>query len=84
MSTFIVGEMLAILPSSNASGAGIGFLNQSTWPRGITSLASIVYCVAVDEDANTYYGKRTNDDACCPKGYQVQWGLPKCIHRNET
>ena len=30
MSILMVEEMLAIFPSSKASGAGMGFLNQST------------------------------------------------------
>jgi len=33
MMIFIVGEMLAMFLYSKASGAGIGFLNQSTCPR---------------------------------------------------
>jgi hypothetical protein len=43
MSILMVGEMLAMLPSSNASGAGMGFLNQSMVPGGIKSLVSTVY-----------------------------------------
>jgi hypothetical protein len=34
------GEMLAMLPSLNASGAGMGFLNQSMVPGGIKYLVS--------------------------------------------
>jgi hypothetical protein len=40
MSILMVGEMLAKLPSSKASGAGMGLLNQSTVPEGIKSLVS--------------------------------------------
>jgi hypothetical protein len=40
MSILMVGEMLAKLPSSKASGAGMGLLNQSTVPAGIKSLVS--------------------------------------------
>jgi hypothetical protein len=43
MSILTMGEMLAMLSSSKASGAGIGFLNQSICPRGIKSLASIMH-----------------------------------------
>ena len=32
MSILMVGEMFTMFPSSKASGAGIGFLNQSTFP----------------------------------------------------
>jgi hypothetical protein len=38
-----VGEMLVMFPSSKASGAGIGLLNQFIYPDGIKSLVSIVY-----------------------------------------
>ena len=37
MSILMVGEMLARLPSSKASGAGMGLLNQSIGPDGIKS-----------------------------------------------
>jgi hypothetical protein len=40
MSILMVGEMLARLPSSKASGAGMGLLNQSIVPDGIKSLVS--------------------------------------------
>jgi hypothetical protein len=43
MSILIVGEIFSIFPSSKASGAGIGFLNQSTWPGGMKSLASMAH-----------------------------------------
>ena len=43
MSILMVGEMLAILPSSNALGAGMGFLNQSIVPDGIKYLVSTTY-----------------------------------------
>ena len=42
MSILMVGEILAILPSSKASGAGMGFLNQST-ALGMKSLVFIAY-----------------------------------------
>jgi hypothetical protein len=42
MSILMVGEMLAMLPSSKASGAGMGFLNQSIGLDGIKSLVSTV------------------------------------------
>ena len=42
MSILMVGEMLARLPSSKASGAGMGLLNQLIGPDGIKSLVSIV------------------------------------------
>ena len=32
MSILMVGEMLAMFPSSKVSGTGMGFLNQSTFP----------------------------------------------------
>jgi hypothetical protein len=41
MSILMVGEMLAMLPSSKALGAGMGLLNQSIIPEGIKSLVSI-------------------------------------------
>jgi hypothetical protein len=41
MSILMVGEMLARLPSSKESGAGIGLLNQSIGPDGINYLVSI-------------------------------------------
>jgi hypothetical protein len=37
MSILMVGEMLAMLPSSKASGEGMGFLNQLIGPDGIKS-----------------------------------------------
>jgi len=40
MSTLIAGEILAIFPSSKASGAGMGLLNQSTCPGGRKPLVS--------------------------------------------
>jgi hypothetical protein len=40
MSILMVGEMLARLPSSKASGAGMRLWNQSTVPKGIKSLVS--------------------------------------------
>jgi hypothetical protein len=43
ISILTVGEMLAILPSSKASGVGIGFLNQSICPDGIKYSDLIVY-----------------------------------------
>jgi hypothetical protein len=43
ISILTVGEMLAILPSSKASGVGIGLLNQSICPDGIKYLDSIAY-----------------------------------------
>ena len=39
MSILMVGEILAMFPSSKASGAGMGFLNQST-ALGMNSLVS--------------------------------------------
>jgi hypothetical protein len=42
MSILMVGEILAMLPSSNVSGVGIGFLNQSTWPEGMKYFSSMV------------------------------------------
>jgi hypothetical protein len=46
MSILIVGEMLAMFPSSKASGVGIGLLNQSICPEGIKSLVSIAHMEA--------------------------------------
>jgi hypothetical protein len=43
MSILMVREMLAMLPSSKASGAGMGLLNQSICPDGIKSLVSTAY-----------------------------------------
>jgi hypothetical protein len=43
---FMVGEILAMLPYSKASGAGIGLLNQSICPDGIKSLVSIAHTEA--------------------------------------
>jgi hypothetical protein len=40
MSILMVGEMLSMSPSSKASGAGMGFLNQSIGLDGIKSLVS--------------------------------------------
>ena len=42
MSILMVGEILAMFPSSKASGAGMGFLNQST-TLGMKSLVSTAY-----------------------------------------
>jgi hypothetical protein len=41
MSILIVGEILAMFPSSKEYGVGIGLLNQSICPEGIKSLVSI-------------------------------------------
>jgi hypothetical protein len=46
MSILTVGEILAMFPSSKASGAGIGLLNQSICPEGIKSLVSIAHMEA--------------------------------------
>jgi hypothetical protein len=46
MSILIVDEIFSIFPSSNVLGAGISFLNQCTWPRGMKSLASMVEIMA--------------------------------------
>jgi hypothetical protein len=43
ISSLMVGEMLAMLPSSKALGAGIGLLNQSICPDGRKSLVLIAY-----------------------------------------
>jgi hypothetical protein len=43
MSILTVGEILAMLPSSKASGAGIGLLNQSICPGGMKSLVLITH-----------------------------------------
>ena len=42
MSILMVGEILAMFPSLKASGAGMGFLNQST-ALGMKSLVSTAY-----------------------------------------
>jgi hypothetical protein len=47
MSIFIVGEMLAMLSSSKASGARIGLMNQSICPDGMKSLVSIAHMEAL-------------------------------------
>ena len=49
ISIWMIGEMLAMLPSSKASGAGIGSLNQSTL-GGRKSLDSTANWVAVLEE----------------------------------
>jgi hypothetical protein len=43
MSILTVEEMLVMLPSSKASRARIGLLNQSICPKGIKYLISIVH-----------------------------------------
>ena len=43
MLILMVGKMLAMFPSSKASGAGIGLLNQTIFPEGIKSLVSIAH-----------------------------------------
>jgi hypothetical protein len=43
MSILTMGKMLAMFSSSKASGARIGFLNQSICPGGIKSLVSIAH-----------------------------------------
>jgi hypothetical protein len=43
MSILIVGDMLAMFPSSKASGVGIRLLNQSICPKGIKSLVLITH-----------------------------------------
>jgi len=50
-------------PSSKASGVGMGFLNQSTLPWGIQSLASTVYWSEVVGGVNASCGKNRRDDA---------------------
>jgi hypothetical protein len=54
ISILTVGEMLAIFPSSKASGARIGLLNQSICLEGIKSLVLIMYmgtCLGVSKDS---------------------------------
>jgi hypothetical protein len=46
MLILMVGEMLAMLPSSKASWVGIGLLNQSICPEGIKSLVLIMHMEA--------------------------------------
>jgi hypothetical protein len=46
ISILTVGEMLAIFPSSKASGARIGLLNQSICPDGMKSFVSIAHMEA--------------------------------------
>jgi hypothetical protein len=55
ISILMVGEILAILPSSKALGAGIGFLNQSICPGGRKSLVSTVYMGFWWGGMTTYY-----------------------------
>jgi hypothetical protein len=43
ISILMLGEILAILPSSKASGVRIGLLNQSICPDGRKYLVSTVY-----------------------------------------
>jgi hypothetical protein len=43
ISILMVGEILAILPYSKVSGAGIGLLNQSICPDGRNSLVLAAY-----------------------------------------
>jgi hypothetical protein len=43
ISILMVGDILAIFPSSKVSGEGIGLLNQSICPDGIKYLVSIAY-----------------------------------------
>ena len=59
MSILMVGEMLAMLPSSKASGAGMGFLNQSIGPDGIKSLVSTVYMVCWLGGVKASYEKKS-------------------------
>ena len=46
MSILTVGKILAMFPSSKASGERIGLLNQSICPNGIKYLFSIAYMEA--------------------------------------
>jgi hypothetical protein len=50
ISILIVGEMLVMFPSSKASGAGIGLLNQSICSNGIKSLVSIAAYGGLEEE----------------------------------
>ena len=52
ISIWMVGEMLDKFPSSKASKAGMGFLNQSTCFGGKNYFDSMVYCCAIEEDVN--------------------------------
>jgi len=46
MLILIVGEILAMFPSSKESRVGIGLLNQSICPDGMKSLVSITHMEA--------------------------------------
>ena len=56
MLILMVGEMLAMFPSSKALGARIGFLNQSTFPW-------MKYLVSTENwsDCDTSYSGRKNE-----------------------
>lgn len=61
ISTLNGDDILDIFPSSNASRAGMGFLNQSTCIGGRTSFISIAQMLWYDTlgGENTFSGKKT-------------------------
>jgi hypothetical protein len=59
MSILMVGEMLAMLPSLNASGVGMGFLNQSIGPNGIKYLVSTTYTGFLLEGMRASCGRKS-------------------------
>jgi hypothetical protein len=59
MSTLTVGEILAMFPSSKASWAGIGLLNQSICPDEIKSLVSITHTEAWCRGSKASYERKS-------------------------
>jgi hypothetical protein len=59
ISILMVGEMLAILPSSKSSRAGMGLWNQSICPDGIKSLVSTAYMGCWLGGVKASYGKKS-------------------------
>jgi hypothetical protein len=59
ISILMVGEMLAMLPSSRESKVGMGLLNQSICPDGIKSLVSTAYMGCWLEGVKASYGEKS-------------------------
>jgi hypothetical protein len=83
MSILIVGEIFSMLTSSNTSGVGIGFLNQSTWPEGMKSLASMVQTGASEGGQKVCEPKKGINDERHPMGNLVHIEPLECLHRIE-
>ena len=84
MSILMVGEMLAMFPSSKVSGVGMGFLNQSTFPW----MKSLISTKTGQTVTQVLQGGRTSDGACRPTGIpewlRLQVSPHHCVSDKET